>query len=183
MVLQTFSITPKNYLLHVGSMFKRKNIPALIEAFSKIKVKYPYLKLVLAGAYPSNKLENAYQHIIETIHARQLSNDVVLTGYLPDSGVEQLYINALLYVFPSINEGFGIPVLEAFSHSLPVLIANNTCLPEIGGEAVLTFNPFDIADITATITSAMDDENLRKSMIEKGRVRLKIFHGTKQPCN
>ncbi|MES2376130.1 MAG: glycosyltransferase family 1 protein [Bacteroidota bacterium] len=174
--LNSFQLCPRNYILHVGSMFKRKNVPALIQAFSQIKkTGYPELKLVLAGTLSVNNLDSDHQLITDTINTCQLSNDVILTGYLADESLGQLYDNALLYVFPSINEGFGIPVLEAFKYNLPVLVANNTCLPEIGGDAVLQFDPFDINDISIKIKSVLDDEDLRKDMIAKGQERLKNF--------
>lgn len=175
-LLNSLQLNPRNYILHVGSMFKRKNIPALIQAFSQIKKKgYPELKLVLAGTLSVNNPESDRQLITDTITTCQLSNDVVLTGYLADESLGKLYDNALLYVFPSINEGFGIPVLEAFRHNLPVLVANNTCLPEIGGDAVLQFDPFDINDISTKIKLVLDDEQLRKDMMVKGQERLKNF--------
>ena len=176
-ILKSLSLSPANYIFHVGSMFKRKNIPALIYAFSKIKhLGYPELKLVLAGPTPINKFGSVdYQLILNAIADTKLEDDIVLTGYMPDGGLSQLYKNALMYVFPSINEGFGIPVLEAFSYNLPVLVADNTCLPEVGGDAVLKFNPFDIQDMVAKIKMALDDPELREDMINKGRERLKLF--------
>jgi glycosyltransferase involved in cell wall biosynthesis len=175
-LLNSLQLSPRNYILHVGSMFKRKNIPALIQAFSQIKkTGYPELKLVLAGTLAVNNLDSDHRSITDTIITYQLSNDVILTGYLDDESLGQLYDNALFYVFPSINEGFGIPVLEAFKHNLPVLVANNTCLPEIGGDAVLLFDPFDMNDISMKIKLVLDDEELRKEMIVKGQERLKNF--------
>ncbi|HEY8928014.1 MAG TPA: glycosyltransferase family 1 protein [Mucilaginibacter sp.] len=175
-ILSKFGITPKNYLLHAGSMFKRKNIPALIEAFAQIKQPgYPELKLVLAGPTPANLADSDYKLMLNAIEKHSLQNDVVLTGYLSDKELGLLYQNALLYVFPSINEGFGIPILEAFKNDLPVLVANNTCLPEIGGDAVLQFNPFDVNEMVAKIQTALRDVDLRNEMIRKGRERLKLF--------
>ncbi len=175
-LLKSFSLSPNNYLLHVGSMFKRKNIPALIYAFGKLKSQgYTRLKLVLAGQAPPTQFDNDYEAILDAIENTKLENEIVLTGYLPDAAINQLYKNALLYVFPSINEGFGLPVLEAFCNDLPVLVANNTCLPEVGGDAVLQFDPFDTDDIYLKIKSVVDDAGLRKDMISKGRERLKQF--------
>ncbi|MDB5011282.1 MAG: hypothetical protein JWQ06_2071, partial [Mucilaginibacter sp.] len=169
-ILKSFSLTPANYVLHVGSMFKRKNIPALIYAFSKIKaLGYPELKLVLAGPSTSNKADNDHQLIAKAITNTNLQNEIILTGYLPDRELGQLYQNALMYVFPSINEGFGIPILEAFKYGLPVLVADNTCLPEVGGDAVLQFNPFDIDDIFLKIKTVLDDAELQQEMIKKGQ--------------
>jgi glycosyltransferase involved in cell wall biosynthesis len=174
--LKSFSLKPGSYILHVGSMFKRKNIPALIHAFGKLKTTgYPQLKLVLAGPLPSNRFENDHELITNAIEETGLQDDIVLTGYLPDSALAQLYQNASMYVFPSINEGFGIPVLEAFSYGLPVLVANNTALPEVGGTAVLQFDPYKVDDISAKIKMVLDDEQLRDDLIEKGRNRIKLF--------
>jgi glycosyltransferase involved in cell wall biosynthesis len=175
-LLRSFSLSSRSYILHVGSMFKRKNIPALIYAFAKLKASgYPQLKLVLAGQIPSAKTENDYKLITDAITATALQDDIILTGYLPDIALGQLYNNALVYVFPSINEGFGIPVLEAFDAGLPVLVANNTCLPEIGGDAVIQFDPYNIDDISLKIKMVVDDEELKKDMISKGKERLKLF--------
>jgi glycosyltransferase involved in cell wall biosynthesis len=175
-LLKSLALTSKSYILHVGSMFKRKNLPALVKAFGKVKTSgYPDLKLVLAGPAPSSQMDNDYELILETIKTLSLQNDVILTGYLPDSALGLLYKNALMYVFPSINEGFGIPVLEAFSYSLPVLVANNSCLPEVGGDAVLTFDPFDTDALATAIKTLLDDEGLRNDMIDRGTDRLKLF--------
>jgi glycosyltransferase involved in cell wall biosynthesis len=175
-LLQSFSLNKGNYLLHAGSIFKRKNLPALIYAFSKLKQQgYTDLKLVLAGSVPSTDTDNDHQQILDAIEITRLENEVILTGFLPDEALNQLYANALLYVLPSVNEGFGIPVLEAFSHNLPVLVANNSCLPEVGGDAVLQFDPFDIDDMALKIKTALDNDQLRTQMIGKGQERLKYF--------
>jgi glycosyltransferase involved in cell wall biosynthesis len=174
-LLASFTLVAHKYILHVGSMFKRKNIPALIDAFSRLSFEYPSLKLVLAGPIPANQLDSDFKLIVDAIEKTSLRDKVVLTGYLQDEELSQLYKNALMYVFPSINEGFGIPILEAFKHDLPVLVANNTCLPEVGGNAVLKFNPLDTDDITLKIKTVLDDVDLQKDMIRKGQERLKDF--------
>jgi len=175
-LLSSFSLSAGNYILHVGSMFKRKNIPMLIDAFAQIKSSgYTNLKLVLAGPTPANQFDSDFKVILDAIEAHKLTDEVVLTGYLSDQQLGELYQNALMYVFPSVNEGFGIPILEAFKNDVPVLVANNTCLPEVGGNAVLQFDPFDPDDIAKKIKTVLDDADLRKDMISKGRERLKLF--------
>jgi glycosyltransferase involved in cell wall biosynthesis len=175
-LLQSFSLLPSQYILHVGSMFKRKNLPALIAAFSKVKkAGFKQLKLVLAGPVPTAATETDYALILNSIKTNDLENDVVLTGYLPNDKLSFLYQHALMYVFPSVNEGFGIPILEAFAQNVPVLVADNTCLPEVGGNAVITFDPFDTDAIFKAIKTVLDDEELRKEMIRKGQQRLKDF--------
>jgi len=174
-LLKSLSLTPSGYILHVGSMFKRKNLPALANAFSKIKsLSYPGLKLVLAGS-SLNTIDSDYNLVLDIIKNNGLEKDVVLTGYMTDSDLGQLYKNALMYVFPSLNEGFGLPVLEAFESKLPVLVSNNTCLPEVGGDAVLQFDPFDVDDMYQKIKTVLDNPALQKQMIGKGQQRLKEF--------
>ena len=105
----------------------------------------------------------------------QLNNRIILTGYLTDKQLKTTYQNALMYVFPSLNEGFGIPVLEAFKARIPVLVANNSCLPEIGGDAVLQFDPFNVKDIAEKMQRVIDNTDIRNDLIAKGDIRLKYF--------
>lgn len=175
-LLDSFGLKPKKYILHVGVMNKRKNIPALIIAFKKlIDDGLIDQKLVLTGNKNSKKHSNDYLSISQTIHQFNLENHVVFTGYITDMELGVIYKSALFYVFPSLNEGFGIPILESFKHEIPVLVADNTCLPEVGGDAVLTFNPFSENDLYHKMKLLVNDENLRKDLINKGIVRLRAF--------
>jgi glycosyltransferase involved in cell wall biosynthesis len=175
-VLEQFKLLTGNYILHVGSMFKRKNIPLLIQAFAELKMQIPTsVKLVLAGPSSASKDSNDFELILEAIAAHHLQDEVILTGYLSDNQLASMYANALMYIFPSVNEGFGIPVLEAFSYNLPVLVADNTCLPEVGADAVLTFNPFDAKDISQKMKMVIDDEELRNNLRHRGQLRLANF--------
>lgn len=165
-----------DYILHVGTLEKRKNLTALIQAFKIVRENgFPNLKLVLVGK-ASNKITlDDSSAIKEAIIQQQLTNDVILTDYLGDAEVQQLYQKAKLYVFPSINEGFGIPVLEAFKYQVPVVIANNTCLPEVAGQGAKSFNPFSVKEMANTISTLLKDEALRQSYIEKGNAQLQNF--------
>lgn len=166
----------RKYILHVGVMEKRKNLPALIKAFKLLTEKgYDEWDLVLVGQ-PSGKIysEDA-GNVDRAIHENGLAHRVIRTGYLPDEAVGEMYRQASLYVFPSINEGFGIPILEAFRFNIPVIVANNSCLPEVGGDAVLSFNPFDPSDICDKMQHVIDDESTRNKLIERGRERLTHF--------
>jgi glycosyltransferase involved in cell wall biosynthesis len=173
-------IVKEPYILHVGVMNKRKNIPALINAFKELKNRgYGNLKLVLVGKVEQQKFSNNFDEIQAVLKGSDIEKDVVFTGYLPDSELPALYTNATLYVFPSLNEGFGIPVLEAFKYKVPVLVADNTCLPEIGGGAVITFNPLDAVDIASKMQMVLDDKALQTALKEKGRARLNNFSWVK----
>jgi glycosyltransferase involved in cell wall biosynthesis len=165
-----------NYILHVGTLEKRKNLVALIQAFKIVRENgFPNLKLVLVGK-ASNKITlDDSSAIKEAIMQQQLTHDVILTDYLCDVEVQQLYQKAKLYVFPSINEGFGIPVLEAFKYQVAVVIANNTCLPEVAGKAAKCFNPFSVEDMANVIITLLKDEPLRQTYIEKGNEQLQKF--------
>lgn len=176
-ILQKFSLKRTEYLFHTGAMFKRKNIPLLILAFNEVKGSgnYPKLKLVLAGQLPADKDDSDFLLVNDTIKHSPYQSQIILTGYVTDSELGQLYQNALLYIFPSLNEGFGIPILEAFKNKVPVLAANNTSLPEVGSDAITLFNPFNSADLVNKITMLLDDKDLRERMIIKGTERLKHF--------
>ena len=165
-----------NYILHVGTLEKRKNLVALIQAFKIVRENgFPNLKLVLVGK-ASNKITlDDSSAIKDAIMQQQLTNDVILTDYLCDAEVQQLYQKAKLYVFPSINEGFGIPVLEAFKYQVPVVIANNTCLPEVAGQGAKRFNPFSVKEMANAMSTLLKDEALRQSYIEKGNAQLQNF--------
>lgn len=165
-----------DYILHVGTLEKRKNLTTLIQAFKIVRENgFPNLKLVLVGK-ASNKITLDHSSAIkEAILLQQLTNEVIFTDYLGDAEVQQLYQKAKLYVFPSINEGFGIPVLEAFKYQVPVVIANNTCLPEVAGQGAKSFNPFSVNEMANAIGSVLKDEALRQSYIEKGNAQLQIF--------
>lgn len=175
-VLSNLDFFSGEYILHVGVMNKRKNIPALIQAFKRLKKKESSsLKLVLAGQMDSKTHSSDSEEIWKAIKEGDFKDDIILTGYLSDEELSKVYEGALMYVFPSLNEGFGIPILEAWSYNLPVLVANNTCLPEVGGDAVLTFDPLNSKDIAKKIELVWRNEEIRLDLIEKGRIRLKSF--------
>lgn len=175
-VLKRLNIEAKKYLLHVGVMDKRKNIPALIHAFKLVKATADNsLKLVLVGNAVSKKHSNDFFQIQQAIKTCSLENDIIFTGYLSNKELTAVYSKALMYVFPSLNEGFGIPILESFYFKIPVIVADNSSLPEVGGNAVMTFNPFSISDIADKIITMKNDEQLRKEFIENGTKRLMAF--------
>ena len=163
------------FLLHVGGLEKRKNIPFLIKALDEIR-KSKNIKLLLVGRPNPKIYNNSYQEIIETIQTLKLENEVYFTGYVPDEDLPFIYKRALAYILPSTYEGFGIPILEGFQYHLPVLVSNNSCLTEIGAEAVLTFSPFHLNELIETIHKLIENPVLRDSLIEKGIHRLSHFN-------
>jgi glycosyltransferase involved in cell wall biosynthesis len=166
----------KKYILHVGTIEKRKNLATLITAFELLLQNTPQeIYLVIVGQ-KSNKPTLKDDAIFEMVAAsNQLKERVVFTGYLSDSETATLYKHAALYVFPSINEGFGIPILEAFAHKVPVLASNNSCLPEVAGNAAICFDPYNADALSKLIAYTLQDEALLKSLQQKGTERLTHF--------
>jgi glycosyltransferase involved in cell wall biosynthesis len=104
-----------------------------------------------------------------------LAEDVVMTGYIDDLALRWLYQNCYAMVYPSLFEGFGLPVLEAMSLGAPVISSNVTSMPEIAGDAALLVNPLDDGDISSAMLNLARDSGLRASLIERGKERAKAF--------
>ncbi len=174
--IPSISIPTSKFILHIGTLEKRKNLVRLIEALKLVhEAGYTDYSLILAGQ-PSPKTDmDDSKNIHEAINALGLQSHVLTTGYVNDKDLAYFYAKAEIYAFPSINEGFGLPILEAFHHQIPVIVANNTCLQEVGGDAVLSFNPFDVQEIAESIKTIIKSPKLREELIFKGNQRLKLF--------
>jgi glycosyltransferase involved in cell wall biosynthesis len=166
----------KKYILHVGTIEKRKNLSTLITAFELLLQNNPQeIYLVIVGQ-KSNKPTLQDDAIFKMVAASTLLKErVVFTGYLSDSETATLYKHAALYVFPSINEGFGIPILEAFAHQVPVLASNNSCLPEVAGNAAICFDPYNAVALSTLIAQTLNDPALIQSLQQRGTERLTHF--------
>jgi glycosyltransferase involved in cell wall biosynthesis len=149
------------YFLHVGTLAKHKNLVTLIEAFALFVQKNSIdssIKLVLVGGAPSSVHSNDEPNIIAAIQKHNLQNRVLLTGYVSSDAVANWYSGAMGYVFPSRNEGFGLPMLEAMCYHLPIIAANNTCLPEIGHGAALYFDPNNAPQIAVLLEAIVNND-------------------------
>ncbi len=170
----------KKYILHVGTIEKRKNLTTLLAAFEMLLQNNPQdLYLIIVGQ-KSNKPTLKDDAVFEMVAASSLLKEhVIFTGFLSDSQTAQLYKHAALYVFPSINEGFGIPILEAFAHRVPVLVSNNSCLPEVASNAAIGFDPYNLNALSTLIAQTLKDEALLESLQQKGTERLTHFTWSK----
>jgi glycosyltransferase involved in cell wall biosynthesis len=153
--------TPENYLLHIGSFEKRKDLITLVKAFKLVKD--DNLKLVLAGAQKINGDSEVLNEIKTFIFQNKLKNKVILAGYVSKTDASLLYKNASLYVFPSLDEGFGIPILEALSFSLPVICSDIDVFKEVGGDCVEYFKVGDSISLSKKIISVLDSDKLRQN--------------------
>ncbi|RZL33768.1 MAG: glycosyltransferase family 1 protein [Pedobacter sp.] len=170
------NLNTKKYFLHIGTFEKRKNLVCLVEALHLLRLEgFTDYSLILCGQIsPKNDMDGSAE-LLETIRKYNLQEYVLMPGYVEDGDLSWYYRNAELYLFPSVNEGFGLPVLEAFQNDLPVLVADNTCLPEVGGDAVLSFNPYNPTDLTTKLKQVISNPEIKLRLINKGRKRLENF--------
>ena len=175
------STTPAPYFLHVGVLEKRKNLGLLIHAFDKLtKMEgYESLRLVLVGQRGPRETLDDYDHLIELVTTLGLTDQVDFTGYVSQEQLASYFQHALGYVFPSANEGFGLPVLEAFSFGLPVIISRQGALMEVAGDAALILEKNDAESLFQSMKLLVDTPDLRKELGEKGRIRLQEFSAEK----
>jgi glycosyltransferase involved in cell wall biosynthesis len=153
------------YLLHVGTVQPRKNLKRLIAAFASV-AGHPGLadtQLVLTG-----KLGWLYGDLLPEVARHGLAGRVRFTGYVADEDLAPLLSGATAFVFPSLYEGFGFPVLEAQSCGVPVMTSNNSSLPEIAGDAALFVDPLDVDEIAAAIVRLASEPDLRSELSRKG---------------
>lgn len=156
----------KPYLLYVGNAYPHKNLEFLIDGFSEMRKSMPELSLVLVGAH-----DFFYKRIISYAEERGIKN-IVFPGFVPDADLHALYEGASCYVFPSLYEGFGLPPLEAMTHSVPVVSSNASCMPEILGSAAAYFSPHDVRDMIQAITKVLSDVEYRNQIIKNAQKQI-----------
>lgn len=156
----------KEFFIYVGAIQPRKNLINLLKAFSIFKKRQKSsMKLVLAG-----RLAWKNEEFVQLMKTYKYRDDVVMTGYIEEAELVSLLSAAYALVYPSVFEGFGVPVLEAMKCEVPALTSRNSSMQEIGEDAGLYFDPNDHNDIADKMMHIYKDENLRKSMIAKGRL-------------
>lgn len=165
------------YIIYIGAIQPRKNLEKLVEAFEMLKSKntevsenIKNLKLVLAG-------EKAWlsDGVFEKIGKSPDKDDIICPGKIDFESLGHLLRGADVFVFPSLYEGFGIPILEAFAARVPVICAGNSSLPEVGGEAALYFEGSNANQLADQIEKILNSEELRKDLVAKGLEQIKKF--------
>lgn len=162
---------PEKFILYIGTLQPRKNIPVLIEAFAKAKDRLPGVKLVLAGG----RGHNYDPKIDEAVEKYGLHENVIFPGFIEEADKPALLALASCICSPSLYEGFGIPVLEGFAAGVPVIASNIPSHEEVSNGAAILFdsrNPDELADDLAKI---MNDEKLREDVIMKEKKRASFF--------
>ena len=183
-IREKYDIT-SDFILFVGTIQPRKNLMRLIDAFSRIvsnknqinsneldknSKNSRNLRLVIVG-----KKGWQYEEILDAPKKFNVEERVLFLDFVPDEDLIALYKEAACFVLPSLYEGFGLPILEAMKYGCPVITSNVSSMPEAGGDAALYVNPEDVEDIAKKIESLLDNDSLRRELIEKGYKQIKKF--------
>jgi glycosyltransferase involved in cell wall biosynthesis len=155
-------------ILSVGAIQLRKNTARLVAAFESLPSDW---RLVLAGAASGF----GAREILDRIEASPAHDRIRVAGYVSSDELERLYARAAVFAFPSLDEGFGIPVLEAMAHGLPVVTSNRSALPEVAGEAALLVDPTDVSSIAAALSDLIAYPERRHLLAQAGLARAQSF--------
>jgi len=166
-------IVQEKYLLFVGDRFVYKNFGRFVAAVSPLVRKYK-LRLILAGG--GSRLGRADEMVLKEHDVFDRTTHVPITY---DGELESLYSHAELFVFPSLYEGFGIPILESMAMSCPVACSRTSSFPEVAGDAAVYFNPMDVSDIRAVVEKVLESSSLRAELAQRGIERNKMFNWEK----
>jgi glycosyltransferase involved in cell wall biosynthesis len=163
---------PERYILFVGTLEPRKNVQTLLRAFAQLIAEVPQdgLTLVIAGGDGWGGAD--YR---STVDALKLHRHVRFAGFVEDDHLPDLYRGALLFVYPSLYEGFGLPVLEAMACGTPVITSDRTSLPEVAGDAALLVDPTRPEALAAAMASILGDRGLHQALRAKGLARAQSF--------
>jgi glycosyltransferase involved in cell wall biosynthesis len=170
-VRQRYGIA-RDYILSVGSLQPRKNLVRLIHAYVNLRRRDDDVdhQLVIVG-----KKGWLYQDIFRAARESPFVEDIIFTGYVPEEDLPALYSGATVFVYPSIFEGFGLPVLEAMACGVPVITSNSSSLPEVVGEAAILVNPYDERAIEVALRQVVWNAELRRELSERGLRRAQQF--------
>lgn len=166
-------VLKEEYILYLGSLQPRKNIPTALKAFAKYISSHPesQLKFIIAGG----KGYNYDTQIDDTISQYDLKDKVIFLGFITDEEKILLLKQAKAFIYLSLYEGFGIPLIEAMSLNTPVIASNTSCLPEVVDNAAILVDPYDIDSVAKAITTFVHNPLIAKEYREKGLERAKIF--------
>jgi len=160
-------IPRERVILCVGAVQKRKNIARLVEAFETVD---PPWRLVLAGGEGYGSAE-----IMERIRTSPAASRIAVTGYLSIPDLASWYARASVFAFPSLDEGFGMPVLEAMAAGIPVMTSNRSALPEVAGDAALLVDPEDSTALAQALSELTEKPEIRKILADRGLKRAEVF--------
>ncbi|MFN0150460.1 MAG: glycosyltransferase family 4 protein [bacterium] len=177
--LRSIGVSPRDgYILHVGGVSPHKNLARLVRAFASLArdARHAQLRLVLAGDTGGQDVfTSSLAEVSELVASEQLAQRVVLTGYIDDELLARLYNGASVLAFPSFNEGFGLPAVEAMASGTPVVASRAGSLPEVLGDAALFFDPSDDAAIARALRDVLENADVRARLSAAGLARARHF--------
>ena len=158
------------YFVFVGTASKRKNVARILQAFETFRNDGHYAKLVFAGRkkYWDKEMKSVYQNM-------KYQNDIVFTGYISTEQLNKILSSACALLYPSIFEGFGIPIVEAFACGVPVITSNTSSMPEVAGDAALLVDPTQMEDIYKAMVKIYIHPDFAKELVNKGKEQLQVF--------
>ncbi|UCH33489.1 MAG: glycosyltransferase family 4 protein, partial [Armatimonadota bacterium] len=162
---------PDSYVLYVGSLAPRKNLASLLEAYAGARAQGVQEPLVLAGAGAPDYVAALRSEAV----ALGIIEDVIFSGYLADDLLPAAYANARAFVYLSLDEGFGLPILEAMACGTPVIASASSCFPEIVGDAGVLVEPRDVQAQARALVELLTDESKRQELAAKSRERARQF--------
>lgn len=165
---------PSNFILFVGNIEPRKNLETLIDAFIILRKKIPEIKLVFVG----EKILG-FEKIRNKIEKSGLEESIIFTGYVENYELSVIYRLSSVFVLPSLEEGFGLPILEAMASSVPVVASKSSSISEVAGDCALYFSPASSSELAEKIEAILENERLRMELKEKGRERVEAFSWNK----
>jgi glycosyltransferase involved in cell wall biosynthesis len=161
---------PERYILYLGTLEPRKNVPLLLRAFAGLAADHPEARLVLAG-----KKGWYFDEIFRTVERLNLAGQVLFTGYVEEEDKADLMRGALLFVYPSVYEGFGIPVLEAMAAGVATVAGNRTSIPEIAGDGARLVDPESLPELAGALRELYEDERARAELAARGLAQAARF--------
>ncbi|MEI2369147.1 glycosyltransferase family 4 protein, partial [Niallia circulans] len=163
---------PFRFLLSVGSLEPRKNLLFLIKSFTKfcLETNQKDLKLVITGRSAWGATD-----ILSYIKVNNMESQIIMTGYVPDDDLNSLYSLCDFFVFPSLYEGFGLPVLEAMACGSSVIVSNSSSIPEVAGDAAVYFNPLDEESLINVLKGVYNNSEVQRELKYKGKKRVTKF--------
>lgn len=166
---ECFNLLQQPFILAVGKLSPRKNLEVVIKALKKIQSSIPH-HLVTVGGDGWD-----FQNVNSLVTSLGLANRVHFLGYVSDEMLNALYKRATLFIYPSLFEGFGLPVLEAMASGCPVITSDRSSLPEVAGEAAILVDPCNVEQVASAVEAICKDPSLADVLVQKGMERAKQF--------
>jgi glycosyltransferase involved in cell wall biosynthesis len=169
---------PENFILNVGRIKMTKNITGIVNAFNMVAKKNPDIHLVFTGSLDTTIKAAEYHKLVHQEIQKMdeaVSKRIIFLNYVPEDDVKALYALATVFLMPSFEEGFGLPVIEAMRAGVPVVTSNISCMPEVAGGAALLCDPDNYKDVACKVEMILKDKALAQKLVSKGNVRAKYF--------